>query len=288
MDNHQTIEYDKNLPAKIRLIDDSSERCRGEPHWHEEMQLLYVDNGKLQATVGNKSYELGAGDVLVINPSEVHSLTGENARYLSVHFSCTFVKLFYASVESRDFVLEEGTQERREMTVLMQKLLAIEQDNNDEYNALVKYSLLMKMLRLLLTRCAEEKKLSVYGTKRSLESDAITVKNYIEANFRRKIMINELAELMQYDPRNITPYFKKLTGKRFTDYLQEVRTKHALEDYLTYDIPVGEAALKNGFCHYNFFSKACSKYYGASPTAIKKAKRENQGKAVSLPVGIPA
>ena len=288
MDNHQTIEYDKNLPAKIRLIDDSSERCRGEPHWHEEMQLLYVDNGKLQATVGNKSYELGAGDVLVINPSEVHSLTGENARYLSVHFSCTFVKLFYASVESRDFVLEEGTQERREMTVLMQKLLAIERDNNDEYNALVKYSLLMKMLRRLLTRGAEEKKLSVYGTKRSLESDAITVKNYIEANFRRKIMINELAELMQYDSRNITPYFKKLTGKRFTDYLQEVRTKHALEDYLTYDIPVGEAALKNGFCHYNFFSKACSKYYGASPTAIKKAKRENQGKAVSLPVGIPA
>ena len=44
-------------------------------------------------------------------------------------------------------------------------------------------------------------------------------------------------------------------------------------DYLTYDIPVGEAALKNGFCHYNFFSKACNKYYGASPTAIKKQKR---------------
>jgi len=43
--------------------------------------------------------------------------------------------------------------------------------------------------------------------------------------------------------------------------------------------------LKNGFCHYNHFTKACHKYYGASPTEIKKQKR---GKQVSLPLDIPA
>ena len=126
------------------------------------------------------------------------------------------------------------------MQFLMQKLLAIEQNTFDEYSALVKYSLLLKMLRLLLTRCRSEKQPVVCEKRRSLESDAIAVKNYIEINFRRKIMIGELAELIHYDPRSFTPYFKKLTGKRFTDYLQEVRTVHALEDYLTYDIPVGE------------------------------------------------
>ena len=115
--------------------------------------------------------------------------------------------------------------------------------------------------------------------RRSLESDAIAVKNYIEINFRRKIMIGELAELIHYDPRSFTPYFKKLTGKRFTDYLQEVRTVHALDDYLTHDVPVCEAAIKNGFGHYNHFTNACRKYYGASPTAIKKARRELQSTA---------
>ena len=45
MYKHQTIEYDKRIPARITLCDSSVDRCRGEPHWHEEMQLIYVDEG---------------------------------------------------------------------------------------------------------------------------------------------------------------------------------------------------------------------------------------------------
>ena len=41
-----------------------------------------------------------------------------------------------------------------------------------------------------------------------------------------------------------------------------------------YHAAVGEAAKKNGFCHYNHFTKACRKYYGASPTEIKRQKRQ--------------
>ena len=272
----QTIRYDKILPARIRLRDGPIDKESGEPHRHNEIELIYVDSGKLQATIDYQEHEFTAGDVIVISSNTVHSLESQMARTLTVHFSYVFVKSFFNSFESYDYVLEEGSQERREMIFLMQKLLAIEQNTFDEYSALKKYSLLLRMLRLLLTRCLRDKPPVVCDKRRSLESDAIAVKNYIEINFRRKIMIGELAELIHYDPRSFTPYFKKLTGKRFTDYLQEVRTVHALEDYLTYDIPVGEAALKNGFCHYNFFSKACNKYYGASPTAIKKARREHE------------
>ena len=69
-------------------------------------------------------------------------------------------------------------------------------------------------------------------------------------------------------------HFKKQTGMTIMSYTIKERTKHALDDYLTHDIPIGEAAKKNGFCHYNHFTKACHKYYGASPTEIKKAKRQ--------------
>ena len=266
----QTIQYGKNLPARIRLVDKQS----SEPHRHSEIELIYVDKGSLQATIDYQDREYAAGDVIVISSNAVHSLSGENARILSVHLSYVFVKSFFNAFESSEFVLEQGSQERREMVFLMQKLLAIEQNTFDEYSALKKYSLLLKMMRLLLTRCRREKPPAVYDKNRSVESDAIAVKNYVEVNFRRKMMIAEIAELLHYDPNQITPYFKKLTGKRFKDYLNQVRAEHALEDYLTYDIPVGEATLKNGFCHYNFFSKACCKYYGASPTALKKARRE--------------
>lgn len=45
MYRHQTIAYDAILPARIELNDATVDRCRGEPHWHEEIQLLYIDEG---------------------------------------------------------------------------------------------------------------------------------------------------------------------------------------------------------------------------------------------------
>lgn len=274
MYKHQTIEYDNILPAKIELNERTVDRCRGEPHWHEEIQLIYLDEGSLNVTVGNREVQLSAGDMQLINPCEVHSVKKGNAKYLSVHFSRVFVKSFFEPVESFGYVLEEGSQERREMVFLMQKLLAVERNTFDEYSALVKYSLLLKMLRMLLTRCRTEKIVSVYGTDRSLDDDVMAVKQYIEAHYRQKIMTADLKKLMHFDSSYVMTHFKRRMGMTIMSYTIKERTKHALDDYLTHDIPIGEAAKKNGFCHYNHFTKACHKYYGASPTEIKKAKRQ--------------
>ena len=273
MYRHETIAYDSILPAKITLSDSSVDRCRGEPHWHEEIQLIYVDEGSLHVTVGKSKLDLSAGDVQLIEPCEVHSLNKGDARYLSVHFSRVFVQSFFDSAENCGYILAEGSQEKREMVFLMQKLLAVERNTFDGYRALVKYSLLLKMLRLLLTRCRTEKRVSVYGTDRSLDDDVIAVKQYIESNYRQKIMTADLEKLMHFKPTYVMTHFKKQTGLTIMSYAIRERAKHALDDYLTHDIPIGEAAIKNGFCHYNHFTKACHKYYGASPTEIKKQKR---------------
>ena len=283
MYQHQTIEYDNILPAKIELNERTVDRCRGEPHWHEEIQLIYLDEGSLNVTVGNRELQLSAGDMQLINPCEVHAVNKGSAKYLSVHFSRVFVKSFFEPVESFGYVLEEGSQERREMIFLMQKLLAVEQNTFDEYSALVKYSLLLKMLRLLLTRCRTEKTVSIYGTERSLDDDVIAVKQYIEANYHRKIMTADYENLLHFDATYVMTYFKKQTGMTIMTYTIKERTRHALDDYLTHDIPIGEAAKKNGFCHYNHFTKACHKYYGASPTALKKARRQQPG-TVDMPL----
>ena len=160
------------------------------------------------------------------------------------------------------------------MVFLMQKLLAVEQNTFDQYSALVKYSLLLKMQRMLLTRCRTEKLVSVYGTDRSLDDDVLAVKHYIEAHYRQKIMTADLKKLMHFDSYYVMTQFKKQTGMTIMGYAIRERTRHALDDYLTHDIPIGEAAKKNGFCHYNHFTKACHKYYGASPTEIKRQKRQ--------------
>ncbi len=208
MCKHQTIQYDKNLPARIRQRDGPLDKELNEPHWHEELQLIYVDGGTLDVSLGETKQVLTAGDVTVISPRTEHALSGTDARYLTVHFSHVFVKSFFDSIEKVDFRLAEGSQERREICWLMQKLLAIEQNPFDEYSALVKYSLTLKMLRILLTRCCTEKQETVVSGRCSQDSRAQTVKDYIETNFRRKIFISEIAELLGCTTLSATLIFK--------------------------------------------------------------------------------
>ena len=59
-------------------------------------------------------------------------------------------------------------------------------------------------------------------------------------------------------------------GRRESAPSERSYSSMPLED----DIPVSDAALKNGFGHYNHFTLACNKLYGASPTAIKKQRRQ--------------
>ena len=131
MCKHQTIQYDKNLPTRIRVRDGPVDEMLKEPHWHEELQLIYVDSGTLVLSIGESKQVLTAGAVTVISPRTEHALSGVDARYLTVHFSHVFVKSFFDSVEKYDFELAKGSQERREMVFLMQKLLAVERNNFD-------------------------------------------------------------------------------------------------------------------------------------------------------------
>ena len=59
MCKHQTIQYDKNLPARIRLRDGPVDNALKEPHWHEELQLIYVDGGTLVVSMGESKVNGG-------------------------------------------------------------------------------------------------------------------------------------------------------------------------------------------------------------------------------------
>lgn len=269
---YQTIEYDANLPVCIRVRDGPGAAGTGEPHWHKEPELVYIDSGELTVTAGMNHSVLKAGDVAIINSDEVHRLSG-NARYLCVDISYGFIRQLNRAIDRSDFVTDESSQAYRELVGLMQKLLAAERSNNDAYIALKKYSVLMKLLRLLLTRCISEKQVRAYGAGKSFSDDAAIVKDYIEAHYREKISLSDVAGQLGRNTANFSVGFKKLTGSTFRDYLISLRTRRALDDLVELDISVNDAALRNGFPHCNAFAVACRNIYGKTPVQLKKQRQ---------------
>ena len=47
------------------------------PHWHEHIELLFFLKGSCEIVAGGHTVKAGAGDLAVINGSEIHSFTAE-------------------------------------------------------------------------------------------------------------------------------------------------------------------------------------------------------------------
>ena len=278
---YQIIKYDSGLPARIRFVESPMDRCRGEPHWHREPELIYVESGEVTLTVAKRVQTLRSGDMLIVNSGEVHRLEAENATYLSVHLFYDFIKQFEPRLDSYDFV----TEDERELPVLMQKLCTLERSRGDPYVAFREQSELMKLIRLLLSKCKRQKQISVYGSDNIRVSNKRIIENYIEAHFRKKITLADIAGTLGRNEYYMSLYFKQIMGVSFCDYLKKVRAKHAVEDLKTLDISIEEIALRNGFGNRNLITKACKLFYGVTPVQLKK---QQHGKAVSLPVEISA
>lgn len=282
---YQIIKYDSGLPARICFEKALTDRCRGEPHWHREPELIYVHDGKVCLTTANQTHMLKSGEVFIVNSGEIHKLDAENARFLSIHLFYDFIKQFEPKLDGFDFGIEQGASEQRELLTLMQKLCTLERSRGDPYVAFREQSELMKLIRLLLTKCKRQKQISVYGSDNIRVNNKRIIENYIEAHFREKITLADIAETLGRNEYYMSLYFKQIIGEGFCDYLKKVRAKHAVEDLKTLDISIEEIALRNGFGNRNLVTKACKLFYGVTPVQLKK---QQHGKAVSLPVEISA
>ena len=60
-----------------------------EPHWHPAPELITVLHGGFTLAVGQREWQLRAGDMLYINAEEVHSLSAEmpGSQLVTVQFS---------------------------------------------------------------------------------------------------------------------------------------------------------------------------------------------------------
>jgi mannose-6-phosphate isomerase-like protein (cupin superfamily) len=73
-DSRSELEYIEHIrEAPMRLIVVSLESSC--PHWHEEYEVVFVLRGGVLSFLHeeNKSFELNGGDVLLVNPRQVHS-----------------------------------------------------------------------------------------------------------------------------------------------------------------------------------------------------------------------
>ena len=94
--------------------------------------------------------------------------------------------------------------------------------------------------------------------------------NYVKDHFREQITLEEVADLAHMKVPSFCRYFKKITNKTFTHFVNEYRITHALKLLAEHPLSITEVCFESGFNNFSYFNKTFKEYVKKSPSQYRK------------------
>lgn len=273
---HETIWDDSRTLSYFKLVWGSNELLPA--HWHNHLEILYIISGKMSAYINEIVYELGAGDIVLVNPRDIH--------YTHIQEECEYYLLQIPGVHleriSSDWKLlhfSEYIPYTIQVDSLNRRLAYIFEEINrlnngkEEGNHLLILTQLYQLLHLLYT---DDSTLLSVQNKNRAERDFHRIEQsmeYVKEHFREPLSLAEVAGQVSVSTEYFCRLFKKYTGRTFLEYVSQVRLSHFYEDLLQTDKSITFLLEKNGITNYKTFMKSFKATYGTTPAKLRAGER---------------
>ena len=270
---YDVMNYSKNNPATITIMQLSSGTRKTELQWHREPEIVYVMEGRAECSHNGESQLVEQGDFILFNSEDVHLVrpVGESScSLLSMIFSLEYIKMFRNSVDGILFDLESDKDVKVKINSLLGEI-AKSFENKSNYNSLLQIAYVNHIYYLILEHCVCYKRLPASsGLPKRDFSYAKTAISYINENYTREITLDEISMIVNLSPSYFSKYFKKVTQISYSEYLANLRLENAINFMLTRNATVSAAAFENGFANVKSFITRCKTVYGCTPAQYKK------------------
>lgn len=237
-------------------------------HWHNHIEILYVLEGKIDFKVEQRKYLLTEGDMIIINSEIIHSskLCG-HARYILLQVPLSAFEGVYDEIENV-VLKEKPTNEEAEKLFSYLSLMLKNVDDQRQENKIKFISLLYDFFYLLLTSYKVEQKKSgmssYYGINR-----ISPIMAYVEKEFRNKITLSEVAEILNVTPEHMCRLFKKYTDMTFNEYLMSLRISAFYQMLQNTKQKISVILEECGITNYKVFIREFKKTFGKTPEMIR-------------------
>ncbi|MEW6622461.1 MAG: response regulator [Bacillota bacterium] len=102
------------------------------------------------------------------------------------------------------------------------------------------------------------------------------IKEHINDNYAKRLTLNDLAEVVHYNPSYISSLFKKHTGHGVIDYITEVRLNKAKQLLLDTSSSMDEIAYLVGLNNNSYFTALFKKKEGMNPSEYRRFFAKSQ------------
>lgn len=275
---HERKPFDQDFPFKMFV----SNLGKFPPHWHEEMEIIYVVEGNIDIGLNHEIHTLNTRDILMIGPGEVHHfLDGQETRkILVVQFGMALLDQSFSIFGDRRFVtpLIDCNNAEQSLHAVHKKLEAQILQILDEYQSRKEgYRLTMKarlfdMMVVLLREVAWESYSVTEKNRRLIRLERLqNVFQYVEEHYSQELSLEKAANVANFSVFHFTRFFKESTGMTFGDYVSSYRIGKAEVLLKNTEESVTEIAFKLGFNSIKTFNRVFKELKRCSPSVYRKS-----------------
>ncbi len=252
-------------------------------HNHPQIEVLYVLEGSLSMMVSGVRYCLCKGDIIVINPMEMHSIeysaTQEHLHHRCIDFDISILKtpqnpMFIDSLENKKIKFSRYIKFDHPLNRVLRTCF------EDIYTAVSEaengweYEVCGNLLLFFGKMVANELYLDSVDAPKSVKKNRF-VKNvlkYIEENYASQITSLDAAKQIGYNHSYFCRLFKENFNKNFGEYLNIYRIYKARELLEKTDLLVAQISTCVGFNTFSYFTSSFKKYIGVLPSKYRNSK----------------
>lgn len=185
-------------------------------HWHPECELIRIAKGTAQIKIGNELFDAKEGDCFFCSAETMHYIVSESETLIDI-------MIFHKDLLD---------------TITHKYNLSCAGISNG--NTISDYALRIRQITSLkprfysetLENCARDILLDIYNNNEIYprQNKTLTDKQLIDKIHSEfsTITFAEIVTFSGYSPSHFSKIFKKLTGMTFSDYLNHVKTEHAV------------------------------------------------------------
>ncbi len=248
-------------------------------HWHNEMELVYIDSGEYIETIDFENYHVKKGDIVIIPPCMLHSFKQyeeERTSFRTIIFDLSIVtgnntdacsiKYFTPFTENRvvsPAVISADMPHYNELKSIMLKMMEIYSDKEICFELELKSKLYE--LFYLLFKCFFKSEVNETSIKTGTTKSVKIILDYISENYMYPITIEELAETVNLSKHYFMRFFKKYMGMTCIEYINDYRLNIAANLLLTTRMRITEIAVSIGITNLSYFNRIFKKKFHLTP-----------------------
>jgi AraC-like DNA-binding protein len=244
-------------------------------HYHPEYELTYIIKGSGYRIIGNSYDYFSDGDLVLLGSNLPHTWSSKlNDEVCSEAIVIQFSKEFISSfLELNESILIKNMLETSVRGIsfkgneeLVSKIIDLTKTKGMD-RILKLISILDVLSTKQTTLIAPNTFHNVVSKKSELRINKVCL--FIQNNFYNKISLNEVARLIFLTESNFCKFFKKATGKTFSDYLNEIRINEACRLLIQSEKTVSQISYECGFETLSYFNRVFLKKKFVTPSKYK-------------------